>query len=270
MDGFAFSPRRERPTSVRWRTPSHATYEAQVALGGRIAETAYEIRYQAYREGGYIPESEDQRFADKYDAQANCRTTVLYRNDSAVATVRCSTFDPNQSHPRPLRLQAMEAFPIEIDEIISSLTVNGVKPRLMEIAKLARLPVCASDVNVVFSLFRIGGYFLLNFDADIVINAVRANHVPMYKRFGFQQLTACRAYPGLAFETALMASFRPGHATLLDGQPFLRGISTDDEAYAGLIAGERVPIFGSQRDSVERRLIPPPATVRQLAARPAA
>lgn len=249
MDGFHFNPSSERPTSIRWKKPHGNTFEAQLALGERIADTAYRIRYEAYREGGYIPENTDHRFADKYDIQGNCRTTVLYRNMAPVATVRCSVFETNKPELQHLKLQAMEVFGQEIQEIIESLTVNGLKPRVMEIAKLARIPEFSNDINVVFALFRIGGYFFLNFDADIVINAVRGHHVPMYKRFGFQQLTACRPYPGLSFETALMASFRPGHAALIDGQPFLRGISTEDDTYAGLIAGERVPIFGAQTKS---------------------
>ena len=76
-----------------------------------------------------------------------------------------------------------------------------------------------------------------------MFNAVRAHHMPMYRRFGFQQLEAPRQYPGLAFKTGLMACFRPNYADARDNLPFLKGISTKDERYAGLIAGERVKLF---------------------------
>lgn len=256
MDGYLFNPKPYPDPRVRWTRPSNDTFEAQLALGERAANTAYSIRYRAYRDGGYIPENAEHLFMDKYDSQGNCRTTILYRNATPVATVRCSIFDPNKVGLTNLKLQAMEVFGDEIAHLVNTLRLTNYMPRVMEIAKLARLPECASDINVVFSLFRVAGYFFLNFDADIVLNAVRPHHIPMYRRFGFQQMTDCRSYPGLSFQTALMASFRPGHAALIDGQPFLRGISTDDEAYTGLIAGERVPIFGVQPERLPHAPVP--------------
>lgn len=89
------------------------------------------------------------------------------------------------------------------------------------------------------------GYLILHHDVDIVFNAVRPHHVPMYRRFGFQPLTSPRHYPCLSYKTVLMACFRRDYGAALRNLPFLQGISTDDLTYSGLLAGDLVAVHPS-------------------------
>jgi hypothetical protein len=245
MDGLNFTGETRKPVGIRPIRRSNEGIEAQLVDDRGLHEVAFHLRYKAYRSYQYISDRPDQLFSDRYDEQSNCRTVIVFKNGNPAATVRVSVFAPDRPDARGLKLQAMEIFGTEIDDTMAALRLPDRQPRVMEIAKLARLPEFAKDIEVVFALYRVAGYFILQNDADIVFSAVRAHHVPMYRRFGFQELTPPRAYPGLSFTTALMACFRTSYDQARNNLPFLRGISTDDAAYAGLIAGERVPIFGA-------------------------
>ncbi len=251
MDGFNSTTDVRQAVGVRQIRRSNDTVEAQLAVDAELYEVAFRLRYEAYRSYGYIAEAPAQIFSDSYDEQVNCRTVIVSKNGTPAATVRVSVFDPNLAGLRPPKLQAMEIFDAEISETMTALRLTDRQPRVMEIAKLARMPQFAKDIEVVFALYRAAGYLILHNDADIVFNAVRAHHVPMYRRFGFQALTPPRSYPGLSFQTALMACFRPSYAAARDHLPFLRGIATTDSAYAGLIAGERVRIFGDDAPAIK-------------------
>lgn len=245
MDGSHFpllSVRRK--LDGRWARPTDFGLEAQLAIGDHLNDVSYRLRYQAYKNGGFIPDNEHECFSDEYDAYGNCRTAVVFKDGVPAATVRVTRHDPASDGSDRHELPAMKMFGAEIQAVMSALSLPARPPRVLEINRLARAPSFAKDLDVVFALFRVAGYLFLDFDADIVFNAVRAHHVPMYRRFGFQQLEEPRQYPGLAMKTGLMASFRPGHAALIEGQPFLRGITTSDDVFTGLMAGERVPIFG--------------------------
>jgi hypothetical protein len=150
----------------------------------------------------------------------------------------------------------MEIFGSEIEAILSSVRTDRIIPTAVEIGRLARSPAFDDDSRLVFALFRVAGYFILHLDADVVFNAVRVHHIPMYRRFGFQQLGEPRLYPGLTCKMALMACFRPSYDGAKSNLPFLHGISKDDAAYAGLIAGERVAIFGDAAPMSVRPVAP--------------
>ena len=245
MDGYNFAAYARRGVGIKNFRPSNDNIEAQLALGMRLVETAHRLRYVAYRSYGYIADHPDGLFSDTYDIQPNCRTALVFKRGVPAATVRVSVHDPDGSDVERLRLQAMEIFGNEIKTTMSALCLNNRSPRVMEIAKLARSPEYCKDIDVVFALYRTAAYLILHHDIDIVFNAIRPHHIPMYRRFGFQQLTDPRQYPGLGFKTALMACFRPNFAHSRDNLPFLKGISKDDASYAGLIAGERVTLFGT-------------------------
>ncbi|MGC9269756.1 N-acyl amino acid synthase FeeM domain-containing protein [Acidiphilium sp.] len=235
-----------RGTSIKWRKPEVPVVEAQLAVSAELTEIGYRLRYEAYRHGGYIAEHPNRSFSDSYDEAGNSWTTVIFKQNEPAATVRVVRHDPDSSGCDRHELPAMAIFGDEIAAIMGTIRSSGKSPKIMEICRLARAPQFSKDLDVVFALFRTAGYLFLNFDADVVFNAVRSHHIPMYRRFGFQELEKPKPYPGLSCAMGLMASFRPGHAALIEGQPFLRGITTADAAYAGLIAGERVSIFGDQ------------------------
>lgn len=221
----------------------HAT-TASLAFNARDADQAYRIRYDAYHASGNLDSQKEPIFCDKYDSQPNFRTALIFKNNVPAATVRighCRTVSPARAEHK---LPAMEIFGAEIEEILTSISTNGSTPTSIEIGRLARSPAFDDDNRLVFALFRVAGYIILHLDADVVLNAVRVHHIPMYRRFGFRQFGEPRLYPGLTCNMALMACFRSSYDSARSNLPFLRGISKEDAAYAGLIAGERVAIFG--------------------------
>ncbi|MCF3946310.1 hypothetical protein AiwAL_07275 [Acidiphilium sp. AL] len=253
MDGYNFVAHPQRGISVKNFRPDADVLEAQLALGQRLSNIAYQLRYEGYRSYDYIGDRPGGSYSDSYDAQANNRTAIVFKQGIPAATVRITVHDPASADSGDRKLPAMEIFSDEIKATMAALRPNGRRPRAAEIGRLVRSPAYAKDFAIVFALFRIAGYLILHADADVVFNAVRTHHMPMYRRFGFQQLEAPRQYPGLAFETGLMACFRPNFADARDNLPFLQGISTEDACYAGLIAGERVRLFGDAPNRAARR-----------------
>lgn len=256
MDGYNFVAGPHRAIGLRPFRARTDDIEVQLVFGQRLAEIAYRLRYIAYLSYDYIAARPDCLFSDSYDAQPNCRTALIFRRGIEAATVRVSIFDPDNASINRHKLQAMEIFHDEIKATMATLRPNGRNLRIMEIAKLARSPAFKKDLELIFAAYRTAGYLILHHDVDIVFNAVRAHHMPIYRRFGFQQLTEPKLYPGLAFKTALMACFRPNFADARDNLPFLRGISTEDDCYAGLIAGERVKLFDTGPEGTARRAAP--------------
>lgn len=242
MDGYNYITDTKHDIGIRIQKFSCTGLEAQLVLNPNHANLAFRLRYNAYRSRDYIPTRTDHLFFDSYDKQTNFQTILIFKHGIEAATARVSVFDPNDTDSDQNKLQAMEIFDDKIEATISALRLNGKYPRVMEIAKLARSLAFAKDINPIFGAYRAAGYLILHHDIDIVFSGVRTHHIPIYRRFGFQQLTPPREYPGLAFRTGLMACFRPGFAAARENLPFLRGISTDDACYAGLIAGERVSL----------------------------
>lgn len=273
MDGHGFATTEQPRTSVRWSPRDRDGVEMQLALTGELTETAYHIRHEAYVSGGFIEARVDGMFTDSYDAQGNCRVVVVFKNDVPAGTVRVVRHDPSsegvERHPVPV----MAAFGAEIREMMDQLAGQGAGSRIMEICRLARMPAFERDIDVLFALFRAAAYLFLEFDAEIVFNAARSHHMPMYRRFGFRPLVEPRLYPGLNCSMGLMGSFPSGHSALIEGQPFMRGITRGDAAYRGLVAGLRVAAFGDigERD-VRPTSVPighaaaPGTRVQQLAA----
>jgi hypothetical protein len=251
MDGLHFLSPKPNLSPPERISVSDSMVTARLAVSPRLAAEAYRIRYDAYHSSGHLVTGDQPIFKDKYDDQSNFRTALVFKGDTPAATLRIGEYRPPTTDAPGRKLPAMEIFGQEIDAVLAGFATDFAAPRAVEIGRLARSPIFIKDTAILFALFRVAGYLILNYDADIVFNAVRAHHVPMYRRFGFQALEEPRLYPGLTCKMALMACFRPSYAAARDHLPFLRGIATTDAAYAGLIAGERVRIFGDDAPAIK-------------------
>ncbi len=251
MDGSIYPTQAKSHHSVSWHCPQADLIEVQRACTAAMKDLAYAIRYQAYRAGDYIRPRDNSRFFDDYDMKSNAQTIVLFKNGLPAATARLCIQDPTSD--RLEHVPAMEIFGPEINAMCRRPEFEGRSPKVIEMNKLARLPEYGRDVNIVFAMFRTGAYIHLHARTDIFLYAVRSHHVPIYRRMGFHLLTEPRAYPGLDFSTSLMASFPADHERLINGQSFMRGISADDSVCRGLMAGERVAIFGGTKPVVQHK-----------------
>ncbi len=238
MDGFFSLTKTDLP-SLKLRNPKNNEMAIQLAVSDVDANCAYRIRHDGYLSYKYITQWDNGLFVDRYDGRENVRTVIVFKDGRAAATVRVCLFDVTSQFPDAERVPAMEIFDTEIRELMRSLARSGPATRAVEVTRMARLPEFSSDMGIIHALFRAVGYLILFFDADVVLNACRPHHMPMYRRFGFQKLEEPRQYPNLTYKAGLMGCFRSTYGSAAEKLSFLNGISTDDHQYVSLIAGER-------------------------------
>ncbi|BAJ82053.1 hypothetical protein ACMV_27060 [Acidiphilium multivorum AIU301] len=247
----------EPRTGVKRLRETGNIIEAQLVTSPQQARLAYGMRYDAYREYGFVGERPDGLFSDEYDTRPNYSTILVFRNGTPAATIRVALFDPG--HPDPVfhRTQAMEIFETEIRAVVAAERRPGTAGSAIELGKLARAADAANDVEVLFAAFRAAGYIGLHHDVDAVLNAVRAHHMPMYRRCGFRVLERPRPYPGLTFQTGLMGLFRDQYAVAQHTVPFMAGMAAGDPTHQALMAGEpaRLSVF-SALESLAARAAP--------------
>jgi len=203
----------------------------------KLREEAYKIRHEAYLSYNYITPRETEQFQDKYDERRNVSTVLLTKGGIPAATVRVCLFDPSGQFPEADRVPAMEIFDAEIRGLTGAGDSQHML-RAVEITRLARASAFANDKTIIHALFRAVGYLILYYKADIVLNACRPHHVPMYRRFGFQKIAEPLQYPNLTFKAALLACFSSSYGEAKASLPFLQGISKFDQAYESLVCGE--------------------------------
>lgn len=247
MDGSICGDLLLRPTHQTTLTDgAGGGITARLALNEEVLREAWSVRYAAYFSNGYIEPTATALFEDQYDYKDSSKTVVVYKNDAPVATVRVCLYAPDSGIPGAKTIPAMDVFYDEIVGLFRHSRLRNPLTRGAEVMRLSRHPDLRADYEPVFALFRMVGYLLLHFDADVVISAVRTHHVPFYRRMGFQQMTEPRPYPRLKFETGLMACARNDGQTLKDSLPVLGLVSKHDGSYADFLAGRRVPVFGTE------------------------
>lgn len=225
------------PQSFKTSPPNIASLGIQIAETQASVKIAYKIRHDGYFSYNYITERDDGLFQDKYDLRQNVRTVVVFKNGIPAATVRLCLLDTTGGMPDADTIPAMEIFESEIRCLMASLSQSAPTTRAVEVTRMARAPEFSNDMTVIHAIFRAVGYLILYFNADVVLNACRPHHMPMYRRFGFQKLEEPRQYPNLTYKAGLLACFRPHFGVATSKLSFLNGISTEDFMYRSLVAG---------------------------------
>jgi hypothetical protein len=226
--------------SVRPQNFAGSGLTARLALDENTKADAYAIRHQSYLSGGYIDPQPGNLFSDADDLRPNSLSIVVYKHRRPVASVRLCTLEPGSGVNE--EIPASRIFPEAVAALAASVP-PGRPVRLTEINRLVRHPDFATDFELVFVLFRFVSFLVIEADADMMLNCVRRNHTPFYKRMHFAYVDGPRRYAGVKFETNLMSCPRERYARLMSDIPF---VATDDNtkrAYAGLLHGETVPVF---------------------------
>jgi hypothetical protein len=213
---------------------------ARLALDKQTAADAYAIRHASYLAGGYIDPRPDGLFCDADDGLPGNKSVVIYKAGRPVASVRLCLLDEGNGWTD---IPASRIFPEAVGALAQAAAKPGKPARLAEINRLVRHPDYANDFQLVFVLFRFVSYLVIAADADMMLNCVRRNHTPFYKRMHFGYVDGPRRYAGVRFETNLMSCPQAKYDQLMSDIPF---VATDDErkrAYAGLLSGETVSVF---------------------------
>jgi hypothetical protein len=222
--------------------PQQMGLTARLALDDRTCTDAYAIRHASYLAGGYIDPMPGGIFSDADDLKPNSRSVVVYKHDQPVASVRLCTLDYDSAVSGWDDIPASRIFPEDVAALAAGVS-HGRPPKLTEINRLVRHPDFADDFQLVFVLYRFVSFLVIESDADMMLNCVRRNHTPFYKRMHFGYVAGPRRYAGVKFETNLMSCPRERYAQLMSDIPF---VATDDStkaAYAGLVRGETVNVF---------------------------
>jgi hypothetical protein len=245
---------------AEWIKTRHADkLEARLALTETVKKQAYTLRHDGYLSVGYIEAQKQGLLQDKYDNYRSSKTIVLYKNGKAAASARVCLLDPASKIPGAGAIPSNEMFDDEITELLQGLGAGNRPGRAVEITKLARHPDFMKDNDLVFAMFRMTGYLILHFDADVVLTSVRASHVPFYKRLGFQKIAEPRPYPELNVETALMACFRASYDGVQKNVPVMNALSPEDDIYPRFMGGELVPVFPQPQSGTPIPLPVPPS-----------
>lgn len=223
-------------------TANHqASVAARLALTPDDLRQVYTLRHEAYANAGYLEPNAASVFTDEYDGLSTSRTALLLRDGTPAATVRVCLRNDGK-HAILGSLPSDRMFGAEINAYLDDRCSTGKPGRTVEITRLARLPRYERDIVLMQALFRVAGYMIVSFDANVILATVVGNHAPYYRRMGFNVLVEPRAYPGLAVETILMACPTDDHTEMPGFLPSVNEFSTSDAVYQGLMAGETVEV----------------------------
>lgn len=232
---------------LRPRSPN--AIEAQIVGSREMAQIVYALRHDSYVAQGFLDPRADGLFSDEWDEKKNVFSIVAFLDGLPAASVRVSILDRSSRSPDEHSTIAMESFAEEVDALVHSFQTDGRTASAMEMSRLVRHPDHAQNNDLVFALFRMGFYFLVRFDADMVLSTVRRHHMPFYRRLGFSKIAEPRAYPRLKFHLGLMACFRPSYLAVQQTVPILGNIRKSDSVYGAFMSGERVPVFAEMARS---------------------
>ena len=164
---------------------------------------AFKLRYLAYKNVNAIDENQDEKFTDKYDLLENSKTCAIYEDEELVASIRACVYSPEHNF---MHLPAFEVYKddiereIGLDKVFIESNRFVIDPKKIDSKDLFKIPFRFIMLNA------------LKFNSDYVLSAVRAKHVPLYKRFlGMEPISAAKKYPGINVEMLMLA----GHCSTL-------------------------------------------------------
>lgn len=211
---------------------------ARIAATHETLLDAARIRYDAYQSRGYIDKNPEGLFADEIDASPSCTTIVVYKNGAPAASARTCLYDPSSNIPGSDWTPAMDVFRHEILALLNDEAGPERSHKALEVMRLVRHPQFERDNEIIFALLRAIGYLILYRGVNIIYSGVRRNHIPIYRRLGFFQVTEPRSYPKLKFRTALIACIKTRVATEFPEIDIFGDVSKSDSQYIDIISGK--------------------------------
>ncbi|MBL7810259.1 MAG: hypothetical protein JNN28_20725 [Saprospiraceae bacterium] len=199
-------------------------FDLQVCQSTLDMQKVARLRYQCYRSVDAIGENEHQEFQDRYDAQTNTKSCMVYEDDQLVGSIRACVYAAELGH---LNIPAFEVYKDDIQRVI------GLDKVIVESNRF----VITQEKADSKSLFKIPFRFIVlninKFDADYVITAVREKHVPLYQRFlTMEPISQPKKYPGIDVDMVLMAgNCKKGMSALTAREPMYAIPSYEVESY---------------------------------------
>ena len=216
-----------------------AQLTARLAFDRQTKQDCYKLRYLSYFAEGYIEPRRAKTYNDEYDDQPDARTVVIYKGDRAVASTRVCVLKRASDGSMSGGVPAQHMFAGEVEGLLQARSASSI----VEINRLVRHPDLAEDKSLVFLLFRLAGYLILQQDPGVVVSCVRRNHIPFYTRLRFRELAGARLYHGLKFSTHLLGCMREQYDMVRRMVPVLDVKGEGLERYDRLSQGETVAVL---------------------------
>ena len=158
----------------------------------------YRLRYAAFRDAGWIAESDDRMFVDRYDALPSTFAVGAYHEGACIGSLRLAlggTGCPPSSMP------CQEQFPNEVGDLGAM--------RLVEFSRMAVEPSLSNRsfrTTLYASLVRAGLIVSAAAEIDYALIAVHRRVAPFYQAMcGFETIARSDAYAGIAEPTSFLA-----------------------------------------------------------------
>ncbi len=219
-----------------------AQLTARLALDRKTKQDCYKLRYLSYFAEGYIEPRRSKAYSDEYDDQPDTQTVVIYKGDRAVASTRVCVLKRESNGRMSGGVPAQHMFAEEVEGLLQADSAAPISS-VVEINRLVRHPDLAEDKTLVFLLFRLAGYLILQQDPGMVVSCVRRNHIPFYTRLRFRELADARLYHGLKFSTHLLGCMREQYDRVRRMVPVLDVKGEGLERYDRLSRGETVAVL---------------------------
>lgn len=224
------------------RRSDSAQLTARLAFDRQTKQDCYKLRYLSYFAEGYIEPRRAKAYSDEYDDQPDAQTVVIYKEGRAVASTRVCVLKRDSDGSTSGGVPAQHMFAEEVEGLLQAGSATPVSS-IVEINRLVRHPDLAEDKTLVFLLFRLAGYLILQQDPGVVVSCVRRNHIPFYTRLRFRELAGARLYHGLKFSTHLLGCMREQYDMVRRMVPVLDVKGEGLERYDRLSRGETVAVL---------------------------
>ena len=145
--------------------------------------TAFHLRYRAYLGTDAIDQNEEELLFDEFDFHPNSFVHLVWFEGKAVATVRGCIFSDEYDW---CKTEGINYFPED------TAARFGNETRLLESNRFAVGPDFQGRQSLFAQLllFRVHALNSYVHDCSHIITAVRANHIPFYRRFlGMEQVS---------------------------------------------------------------------------------
>lgn len=175
-------------------------FVAEMCIERESLNLAYNLRYRAYRSVDAIPVNDQEIFTDKYDAQDNVRTYLIWYEGQAVASVRSLTWSSAYNWAPT---DSIVLFRHEIDQHL------GLNTAVLESNRYVVDPEFKGRKSLMAQmlLFRIQAIGSRIDNCNYVITAVRPRHASFYRRFmNFEPISEELIIEEVAFPIQLLST----------------------------------------------------------------
>ena len=207
-----------------------------------------QLRYRGYLSAGLIDSNPSGLFEDEFDNLPNSVSILLFQGGSPIASMRTCFLAQDGT----LAASSRKTFGSEIDHYLGTIPARGATtddPAAapqgftgIEWSWLVRSPEAANNQGVVFLLYRLADYLAVQNNSLVAFACMRENAAGFHSRLGFKPVSVPRPYPGVKCRMQLLVRPGPAAASAVRQSPLTSATAAPSQSYAGLLAGELIPI----------------------------